>query len=93
MDKIKGLICHMLLILKYTVQLVIPNFCIKFQNPSHSSSREIFDGFLEAVLACTHNLCSKEKKFNLKIIILTAVKYCSILHGRVFVMESDCFCL
>ena len=27
----------------YTVQLVIPNVCTKFQNPKHSSSWEIFD--------------------------------------------------
>ena len=28
------------------------------------------------------------KTFHLKIIIFTAVKYCSILHGRVFVMKQ-----
>ena len=28
------------------------------------------------------------KKFQPKIVIFTAVKYCSILHGRVFVMPS-----
>ena len=27
----------------YTVQLVIPNVCTKFQNPKSSSSLEIFD--------------------------------------------------
>ena len=32
-----------LLILSYTKQLVIPNVCSKFQNPSCSSSWEIFD--------------------------------------------------
>ena len=42
----------------------------------------------EAVLTCTHNPCFEQKyhlniKFHLKIIILTAVKSCSILHGRV----------
>ena len=31
------------LILSYTIQQVIPNICTKFQNPRHSSSREIFD--------------------------------------------------
>ena len=44
-----------------------------------------------AVLTCTHNLCFEQKKenyhiFHLKIIVFTAVKYCSILHRRVFVM-------
>ena len=33
----------MRLILSYTVQLVIPNVCTKFQNPKSSSFREIFD--------------------------------------------------
>ena len=47
----------------------------------------------EAVLTCTHNLCfrAKEKKiliFHSKIDIFTAVKYCSIFHGRVMVMTS-----
>ena len=42
----------------------------------------------EAVLTCTHDLCfSKNKKnitiFHRKIIVFTAVKYCSILHRRV----------
>ena len=32
-----------MLILFYTIQQVIPNICTKFQNPRHSSSREIFD--------------------------------------------------
>ena len=41
---------------------------------------------------CTHNLCFEKnmkiiKKFQLKIVIFTAVKYCCILHGRVFVMH------
>ena len=34
----------MWLILCYTVQLVIPDVCTKFQNPKSSSFREIFDG-------------------------------------------------
>ena len=37
-EKIKGLISHMLLILSYTIQLVIPDDCTKFQNPRHSGS-------------------------------------------------------
>ena len=40
---------------------------------------------------CTQNLCF-EKKISLKylkIIVFTAVKYCSILHERVFVMNSS----
>ena len=41
--QIKGLISNMWLILLYTVQLVIPDFCTKFQNPRSSSSLEIFD--------------------------------------------------
>ena len=41
--QIQELICNMWLILCYTVQLVIPNVCIKFQNPKSSSFREIFD--------------------------------------------------
>ena len=45
----------------------------------------------EAVLTCTHNLCFGQNKknirnFHLKIIIFTAVKYFSILHGHVCVM-------
>ena len=51
----------------------------------------------EAVLMCTQDLCFEQKLeknitiFHLKIIILTAVKYCStgILHGRVCVMKFD----
>ena len=35
--QIKGLISNMWLILEYTVQLVIPDVCIKFQNPQSSS--------------------------------------------------------
>ena len=35
--QIKGLISHMWLILEYTVQLVIPDVCTKFQNPKSSS--------------------------------------------------------
>ena len=41
--QIKGLISHMWLILLYTVQPVIPDVCTKFQNPTSSSSCEIFD--------------------------------------------------
>ena len=42
---------------------------------------------------CTHNQCLRAKKkkkkfFHLKIKIFTAVKCCSILHGRVCVMEE-----
>ena len=36
--QIKGLISNMWLILLYTVQLVIPGVCTKFQNPRSSSS-------------------------------------------------------
>ena len=40
----------------------------------------------------TINVLSKNKKnitiFHLKIIFFTAVKNCSVLHGRVFVMQS-----
>ena len=41
---------------------------------------------------CTHNQCFRAKTekniiiFHLKINIFTAVKYCCILHGHVFVM-------
>ena len=40
---------------------------------------------------CTHNICFEQKyensqKFQLKIVIFTAVKNRCILHGRVFVM-------
>ena len=41
--QIKGLISHMWQNLYYTVQLVIPDVCAKFQNPRSSSSREILD--------------------------------------------------
>ena len=41
---------------------------------------------------CTHNLCFEQNKknikiFQLKIAIFTAVKNCTILHGRVCVMN------
>ena len=36
-EKWTNKISNMLLILDYTVQLVIPNVCIKFQNPKSSS--------------------------------------------------------
>ena len=42
------------------------------------------------VLTCTHNLCFEQKKeknitiLHMKMIIFTAVKNRSILHGRVF---------
>ena len=43
----------------------------------------------------TINVLSKNKKnikkFHLKIIIFTAVKYCSILHGHVCVMFSTVY--
>ena len=42
--QIHELISNMLLILCYTVQLVIPNVCTKYQNPKSSSFREISDG-------------------------------------------------
>ena len=35
---IKGLICHVWLILLYTVQPAIPDACTKFQNPRSISS-------------------------------------------------------
>ena len=35
--QIKGLISNMWLVLYYTVQLVIPDVCTKFQNPKSSS--------------------------------------------------------
>ena len=43
---------------------------------------------------CTHNQCFRAKKkniifFHLKINIFTAMKYCCILHGRVFVMYGN----
>ena len=43
---------------------------------------------------CTHNQCFTAKKrktciFHLKINIFTAVKYCCILHGRVFVIHVN----
>ena len=41
--QIKRLISHMWLILKNTVQPIIPDVCTKFQNPRSNSSREIFD--------------------------------------------------
>ena len=41
--QIKGLNSHMWLILLYTVQPVMHDVCIKFQNPRSSSSCEIFD--------------------------------------------------
>ena len=41
--QIKGMISSRRLILSYTVQLVIPNVCTKFQNSSCSGSWEIFD--------------------------------------------------
>ena len=41
--EIKGLIKHMWLILKYTVQPVIPDVCTKFRNPRSSSSQEIIN--------------------------------------------------
>ena len=47
------------------------------------------------VLVRTINVLSKNKKniknFHLKMNIFTAVKYCCILHGHVFVMFCDCF--
>ena len=49
-----------------------------------------------ASVRCNHNLCFEQKKkniknFHLKIIIFTAVKNCSILHGRVFIMGFHSF--
>ena len=47
---------------------------------------------IEAVLTCTHNQLFEQKLekniifFSSEIILFTSVKYCSILHGRVFVM-------
>ena len=38
-----GMISRRRLILSYTIQQVIPNICTKFQNPTFSSSWEIFD--------------------------------------------------
>ena len=50
------------------------------------------EAVLGAVITCTRNQCLEQKKrkniiiFHLKMNIFTAVKYCCILHGRVFVM-------
>ena len=41
-EKIERLISNMWLILLYTVQLVIPDICTKFQNPKSSRFCEIF---------------------------------------------------
>ena len=46
----------------------------------------------EAVLTCTHDLSLKQKYeiyhfFYLKIIVFTAVKYCSMIHKRVIVIK------
>ena len=52
-----------------------------------------YNRLIEAVLTCTHNQCFEQKqekylkKNYLKINIFSAVKYCCILHGRVFVMK------
>ena len=48
----------------------------------------------EAVLTCTHNLCfeqkyEKSKNIQPKIVIFTDVKNRCMLHGHVFVMESN----
>ena len=51
-------------------------------------------GSREVVLTCTHNQCFEqkyEKKNPLKMNIFTAVKYCCILHGRVYVMSNLLF--
>ena len=50
-------------------------------------------GSNEAVLTCTHNIYFGQKyessqKFQLKMVIFTAVKNRCILHGRVFVRHS-----
>ena len=52
-----------------------------------------YNRLIEAVLTCTHDLCfeqkneeKKLKKFQLKIVIFTAVKNPCMLHGRFFVM-------
>ena len=42
---------------------------------------------------CTHNICfeqkyEKSKKFQMKIVIFTAVKNRCMLHGRVFIMPN-----
>ena len=44
---------------------------------------------IEAVIACTHDLCFKKNKkcitiFHLEMIIFTSAKYCSILHRCIF---------
>ena len=41
--QIKRMISMRMLILLYTIQLVIPNVCTKFQNPRCSTSQEISD--------------------------------------------------
>ena len=51
--------------------------------------------FDSTVLTCTHNLCFEQKyekiyqHFKLKINIFTAVKYGSILHRRVCIMQKN----
>ena len=49
-----------------------------------------YNRLIEAVLMCTHNLCFRAKikkyHFYLNIIVFTAVKNCTILHGHVIVM-------
>ena len=56
--QIQELINNMWLILSYTVQLVTPNVCTKFQNPKSSSFREIFD---RKKLTNTHTQTEKAK--------------------------------
>ena len=43
MDKKKKMISMRMLILSFTIHLLIPDVCTKFQNPRCSSSQEIFD--------------------------------------------------
>ena len=49
--QIQELISNMRLILSYTVQLVIPNVCTKFQNPKSSNSEK---SWTEKKLTHTH---------------------------------------
>ena len=77
--QIKEMVSIRRLILSYTMQQVIPNICIKFQNPTCSCSWEIFDTnfpmYYIGVRDGKKEKWKKKAKINLSILIFFPTIY------------------
>ena len=80
-----------MLILFYTIQQVIPNFCTKFQNPWHSSSLDIFDtNFSMYCIWVREGKMEKEAKVNHSIFVFFPTIYLAPLKVYTKFEDSGC---